>query len=263
MDVFTETEPLAGWRRDVRGAVLSIPGALASHRTAAALWGLEGFSPVGVEVVTERGTRPPRPAGPDVHDVTDLVPGDVDERDGIPCTSLVRTLVDLPAVADRLRCGQALDRALAADRLLLRRIHQRHIEVARPDRPGSASLRSLLAERGHSEGVAGAGFELQAQRLIAGSSLPPPKVRWRVHDGDFACCLDLAWPELQVAVECDSRSRHLSSAGFRWDRERRWQVHRLGWRVLEVSYEDVTRNGAAVLRHIEDHLAQRRRTRPL
>lgn len=242
------------WRRDVMVAALSIPGALASHRTAAALWGLDGFSPGVVEVVTERWSRRRRSFGTTVHETKDLAAGDIDECDGIPCTSLVRTLVDLPAVAHEFRCGQALDTAVRNDRLVLGRVRQRHLEVARRGRNGTVVLRTLLDERGEGDRVIDSGFERRALRLIDNSNLPRPETQWCVRDGDFVCYLDLAWPDQRVAMECDSYAHHMNRAAFLWERVRRRSLNRLGWRVLEFTYDEVTQNGSAVIRELTQHL---------
>ncbi len=259
MDVLTKVEADRRWRRDVREVVRSRPGALASHRTAAALWGLDGSPPEVVEVLSEGSWR--SSSAPDVvtHGTTDLVGGDVSERDGVPCTSLVRTLVDLPAVLDRPAAARVLDAAARADDTVLRRVARRHLEVARPDRRGSAALHALLAERGALVAATDAGFETQAFRLIGGSDLPLPVARWQVTDAEGSCSVDLAWPELRVALECDSRAQRLSHAGLRWDQTRRWRLHRQGWRVVEVSLDEVVADGDLVLARLADHLADRRR----
>lgn len=256
--VYGVTAVPRSWRRDVMVAVLSIPGSLASHRTAAALWGLDGFSPGVVELVTERWTRRPRPFGTTVHESKDLAAGDVDERDCIPCTSLVRTLVDLPAIAPEFRCGQALDGAIRYDRAVLKGVRQRHIEVARRGRNGTVALRTLLVERGEGDRVVDSGFERRALRLIDDSNLPRPKRQWCVRDGDFVCYLDLAWPEQFVAMECDSYRFHMGEAAFRWERRRRRHLHRLGWTVLEFTYDEVVKSGPRVLRELSHHLGGRR-----
>lgn len=93
------------WRQRVMAATLSMPDAMASHRTAAVLWDLEGFQPGRIELTVQHGDWRDRDIV--VHQTKDLVGGDYDERYGIPCTSLIRTLVDLPAVAweDAVRTG--------------------------------------------------------------------------------------------------------------------------------------------------------------
>jgi predicted transcriptional regulator of viral defense system len=58
------------WHGRVMAAVLAAgPDALASHRTAAHLWGLDGFQAPGrVDVTVPRHARPPRRSGVIVHE---------------------------------------------------------------------------------------------------------------------------------------------------------------------------------------------------
>src|SRR5690606_26284759 len=128
----------------------------------------------------------------------DLVGGDIDERDGIACCSLVRTLIDLPSVVPAPRAGDALDHASRYDPTLLHRVAARHREVARRGRNGTVKLRSLLAER--NESVVDSGFERRALTLIGSSGLPTPVTQHKVTGFGFTYYLDVAWPDQMVAM---------------------------------------------------------------
>ncbi len=242
------------WYRSVWAASLCVPGSLASHRCAARLWGLDGFQAASVELVLQRWDRRRRLPYVTVHETKDLVGGDHETVDGIPCTSVVRTLVDLPAVVHEFRAGVALDQAFRRDPTILKRVRSRHQEVARRGRNGTVKLRTLLEERGMGEDLVDSGFERRALRLIKNSALPSPVTQHQIRDGNFVCYLDLAWPAQRVAVECDSIEHHLSVAAFRWDRERRRRLNRLGWRVLEFTYKDVVERGPMVIQEIGFHV---------
>ena len=122
------------------------PGAVASHRSAALLWGVERpiDDPVDVSL-TDRG-RAPAPPNVVVHrprDLRDLRPI---VRSGVPTTSPLRMLVDLGAV-DPAGVGAALDH-LVANRFVLpgavRSALDRH---ARQGRHGVRALRRVLDHR--------------------------------------------------------------------------------------------------------------------
>src|SRR5262245_42440314 len=101
-------EPVAGvlvmtgsppsWQQRLMVAVLASGGAaVASHRAAARLHALDGFAHDGMAVVeasVDRGHRL-QLDGIVAHHVTPLEPVDVTTVDGIPCTTLARTLADL------------------------------------------------------------------------------------------------------------------------------------------------------------------------
>ena len=245
------------WTQRLSVAVLSCPGSLASHRAAARLRRLAGFEQAPIEVVVERGRHRQRSArGVVLHETKDLRGVDFDECDGISCTSLVRTLVDLPAVCHEFKAGVALDQAMRHDPAVLERVVQRHLEVARRGRTGTVALRSLLAERSDAE-LVDSGFERRALRLITGSALPRPVTQLQVVDGDFQCWLDIAWPQFQVAMECDSLAHHQGERAFRWERVRRRHLKALGWTVLEFTYREVTQQGPMVLAELGRYLPTR------
>jgi hypothetical protein len=240
------------WHQRVMAATLSIPGSLASHRTAAALRELEDFLPGRIELLVEHGSW--RRRGVTVHQTKDLVAGDRDVVLGIPCTSLVRTLVDLPAVTWEGRCGRALDRARRHDRSLFERVHARHLEVARRGRNGTVALRALLLRRGIGDLLGDTGFEQKALDLIARGGLPDPVPQFQVRDGEFVAYIDIAWPEQMVAMECDSLAYHFGEVSHQGDRSRRRQLTLLGWDVYEYTYRDVTKDQATVLRELREAL---------
>ena len=76
-------------------AVLALArGALLSHRDAAALQALRPDNRSKIDVSVPRPSARPRP-GIEVHATATLRSEDVTGHDGIPCTSVARTLVDL------------------------------------------------------------------------------------------------------------------------------------------------------------------------
>lgn len=244
----------SSWHQRLMIATLSVPGSMASHRAAARVRGLDGFERSPVELLVVRGRNRRRGLrGAVQHETMDLRADDIDERDGIPCTSLVRTLVDLPAVVHEFKAGVALDQAIRHQPDILGLVGDRHRAVARRGRDGTVALRALLAERGVGD-LVDSGFERRALRLIAGSALPRPVTQHQVVDQDFECWLDLAWPDQLLAMECDSLRHHLGERAFRWERRRRRCLAGLGWTVLEYTYREVTTEGPMVLRQLAQHL---------
>ncbi len=254
-EVFRVSGSVVTWRQRLSAATLWLPESLASHRAATSLWDVRDFTNAPVEIITERWTRRHRPPWIVVHETKDLVAADIALRDGIRCTSLVRTLVDLPAVVHEFKAGSALDQTCRRDDELLARVGDRHREVARRGRNGTVKLRTLLAERGVGDQLVDSGFERKALRLIETSGLPRPVTQYQLRDGEEVCYLDLAWPPFKVAMECDSLEFHLSEAAFRWERRRRRLVKRLGWSVLEFTYAEVTQEPEMVIRELRRYVS--------
>ncbi|HWF36858.1 MAG TPA: hypothetical protein VG295_15870, partial [Solirubrobacteraceae bacterium] len=97
--VYSTTAPsLLPARARWLAAVLACrPDAYLSHRSAAALWGIRATSRSTIDV-TSPGGRGRRLSGIDAHRAATLAPADVTVVDGIPCTSVARTAVDLAAL---------------------------------------------------------------------------------------------------------------------------------------------------------------------
>src|SRR6218665_714130 len=85
--------------RWMAAVVASGHGALLSHRSDAALWGLETGEGGGADV-TVPGSAHRRP-GIALHSRGAVDPADIATHEGIPCTSVARTLVDYAATVDR------------------------------------------------------------------------------------------------------------------------------------------------------------------
>ena len=71
--------------------------------------------------------------------------------------------------------------------------------------------------------------------------------------------IDFAWPELLVAVEAEGFEWHGSRARRKADKIRVAALERLGWRVLVVTWDDVTQRRAETLDRIAMALAERAR----
>jgi very-short-patch-repair endonuclease len=84
-------------------------------------------------------------------------------------------------------------------------------------------------------------------------------LQYAVRDGDFVAFLDLAWPDIRWAIECDSLAHHSGKRSHEWDRTRRRRLKRLGWDVVEVTYHQVTRDGKAMASELRELYELRRK----
>ena len=131
------------WHQRVMLAVLAAGvGAVASHRCAAALWGLAGFRPGQPEVTVPRHRRNHMNRLARVHEKQDLEPRQVTRRDGIPVTSVVETLFGLAAVVGRQQLERAVDDALVRK---LTTVDAIKAELALPASAGRRGVRALRA----------------------------------------------------------------------------------------------------------------------
>jgi len=241
------------WRQRVMLATLTT-GGLASHRTAAALRQLDGFRPGVIEVTTDRWHRRRRTSFT-VHESKDVIEQDCEVVDGIPCTSLVRTLVDLPAVCGVEHAGQALDDACRRYEWALLATRQRFIEVARRGRNGTQKGREMLNQRLADPITEDSRFEKKALQLIRSAGLPEPVKQFEVPLDDRSAFIDLAWPDHLVGLECDSLAYHFGRKSFQSDRTRRRQLTLRGWRIYEFTYDDITLRPTTVENELRRALA--------
>src|SRR5439155_6498379 len=132
------------WRGILIAAVLAYgPEAVLSHRAAARLWGIRPDNRRDVDVtVPARGLR--RRRGLQPHCVRRLDPRDVTQLDGIPVTTLPRTLLDLAEVTPKSHVVRALTEAERQQIIDLNGLNE--LLARSPGRRGRRPLREILAD---------------------------------------------------------------------------------------------------------------------
>ena len=239
------------WHQAVHAAQLATDGVV-SHRSAAELWGL--IQPAGhVEVSVEPGRRPRVRPPAVVHRIKDLRPDLADEREGMPVTDPVRTIVDLGLVLPSWGVDQALGTGLATRLITVDQATAIRELLARRGRNGTGVLGDILERRLLNEERAESELERQFLRLAAKQDLPTFQVQHEVWSrGRFVARVDAALPELLVAVEVDGYRHHASPEAFQRDRTRQNRLVALGWIVLRFTWEDVLRRPQLVADTIRD-----------
>ena len=227
-------------RQAVMAATLAYEGA-ASHSTAAALLGIPGFSLRPVEVTVRR--RPYRVAHVAIwHRSRVLSESHLVVVEGITTTSTVRTVFDL---AGRLHPGRAervLDTVLTRNPALVKEFHSMLPELACKGRTGIAVMRELLKRCG--PGYIAPASELEARALAAleAAGLPEPIRQFRAgSEHEWLGQVDLAYPDHRLLIELDSRLHHSSLVDMEHDKERYSALAAAGWRVIQATWDLVTR----------------------
>jgi very-short-patch-repair endonuclease len=206
-------------------AVLSCgEGALLSHGSAAALWGLSR-SRMPIEVISRSGRRE---RGLLVRK-SRIHPEDRTEVDAIPVTSVPRTLLDLAGIWDRERVEHAWEEADRLGLLELRAV-ERVCERAR-GRKGSATIRRLIATAWEPVRTRSP-LEDRFAVFCRERGLPMPVFNCSVLDRE----VDALWPRERVIVELDGFEFHGHRAAFERDRTRDAALAVAGYRVLRLTY---------------------------
>jgi very-short-patch-repair endonuclease len=93
-------------------------------------------------------------------------------------------------------------------------------------------------------------LEIKLARLLGRSSLQPSEAQYRI--GGYR--VDRAWPECRVAVEADGFQHHGKRLGWKRDRRRIAAIEAMHWRIVHVTWEDVTRAPSRTLDRIASAL---------
>jgi very-short-patch-repair endonuclease len=241
----------------VLAAVLAVgDDAVLSHRSAARQWGLRPWSGTFVEisVPSRRGIKVKRDLR--VHNATDLHPWEITEDDGIPLTTPARTLLDLAAVVPPHQLRRAVERAEQLE--IYDHVAVLRVLAAHPRRPGSPALKALLADlQAHgTTSMTRSDLEALFLQLCLDHDLPRPQVN-RYDNGRE---LDFRWPERRVAVETNGFWVHRTRDAFERDHVRRLELEAAGWRVISLTWRQVTRRPHAIAEHVRSTLAETDRT---
>ena len=226
------------WEQKMTALLAAVgPGAVASHRSAAALLRLPGFGRDLLEVITPRDRRHRRPRDAVVHRSRTLPPHHVKVVEGIPTTSIARTLVDLAAVVHPARAERAVDNALTSGLTTATALEAMVAELSSRGRTGIALMRQIVAERNDGEPAPQSELEARFVRVVRDAGLPAPARQLEVGDRDrWVGRVDFAYPEAKLVIELDGRRYHSSKSDLEADHERDNRLVAGGWRVLRVSW---------------------------
>lgn len=232
----------------------STPGAVASHRAAAGLLGLDGIEEEVVEISVPGSGRPRRPH---VHRTSDMLPSDLIVIEGIRSTNATRTLCDLGSTCTAIAVERALESALRLRVTSMPKLAQRCDELARRGRVGPATLRGILGLRRDVEPTESEFETIALQRLRAAGVTDPIRQHVVRFEGRFVARLDAAWIAPMLYMELDSRKHHGTWAARVRDHERQNRLTAAGWAPLRYTWSDFACNGTAVAAEVMTIIASR------
>ncbi len=235
-------EPLLTIAGRRMAAVLACgPGAALSHLSAAALRRLarDGRAVIDVTVPTRAGRDRP---GIRIHRSSTLRPSDVTIVDGIPCTTVARTIFDLADTFPRRRVERVIDEAVVLGLFDLHALDEQ-IAHGTPGRHRAATtLQSALsAHRQHSTPTESQLEERALALIRATPGLPPPELqKWiDLGDGEELIRADFVWRDARVILETDG-AVHRQGRRVAADARRDQRAARAGWQTLRATWDQVT-----------------------
>lgn len=231
----------------IAAAVLACgPSALASHRSAAHLWGIPRQPHDPVDVIVPGRTQERHLDGVVVHRPRDgrrLTP---QRREGIACTNVLRTLVDLGAV-DPASVRGALGHVLTVKLASIDAVATALEEHARPGRAGVTALREAVDFWSIDSRPADSVLETAMRRLVVRYRLPPVEFHPLIDGWE----VDFRVIGTPVILECDGWTSHgLQREQFERDRLRDGRLAAAGWVVVRFTYRAIVTTPAQTARRI-------------
>jgi very-short-patch-repair endonuclease len=212
-------------------------GGLLSHYPAAVLWGVRP-PPADAMHVTVAGRHVEGPRGVTVHRVRALHSHDATRRNGIPVTSLARTLLDLATQATPTQLARAADEARVHHHLTDHALNEQFARY--PHHRGAKTLREAVRATSR---LTRSEAERRLLELIRAARLPEPETNVDVAGHE----VDLFWPQHQLAVEVDGYTFHASRAAFERDRRRDADLYAHGVDVLRVTWTRIADEPEALI----------------
>jgi hypothetical protein len=221
--------------------------ALLGYHAAAAGWELMPIPSGKIDVITLRESYSTKHVR--VHRTRTLEPTDVTHIDGLPLTTPTRTLIDL---ADQLT-PHRLQRVLhKAEHLRLLDAAAIHARLASLPGRRSRALLQALATLDHGPAVTRSALEERFLELVANGGLPAPEVNSVVENHE----VDFHWPHAKLIVETDGAATHLTATAFEHDRARDAHLTALGYRVIRITWRQLTDRPATVARTVSALLSR-------
>jgi very-short-patch-repair endonuclease len=199
-------------------------GAVLSHQTAASLWDLRrvGSGAIHVTVPGDAGRK--RQAGIRLHRSTTLTQRDVTTKEGIPVTTIERTIIDLARTMRPDKLEEIVDNA--GKRGI--------VDFADLRQANPASLQAVL--RAYDPAPTRSELERRFLNICKRHGIERAEVN-QIVEGYL---VDFVWRDRRLIVEVDGYDYHRAPSKFETDREhdaelgaKNWRVRRFTWRQLE------------------------------
>lgn len=207
-------------------------GSVLSHRSAAALWGIRSSAGEVVHVTLRHKSRTSRLIRRHFALLSD---DEVTAHEGIPVTTVPRTVLDLASTAsiDDVEVAiRQVEFLRLYDRLSLLDLLERY-----PGRRGTARVRAALVRiEVLPGGRLRSPLETKFLPFLRRHRLPRPRLNDWIVLGDKRYQVDCHWVGTGQIVELDSWQAHGTRTAFREDRARDRVLRAAGYEVTRISW---------------------------
>jgi len=221
--------------RWLAAVLASGPDAVLSHWSAAALWAIRPSSRTVIDVTDPVKSR----TWDGIRRHHKALPADeITVREGIPVTTVPRTIFDL-AAAEPLEVVKAMLREAEFrelhDRLSLWNLVERY-----PGRRGIRKVRAALeALKDEPVDERKSRFEQRFAPFLARHDLPRSRYNQWILIGDKRFQVDCLWPDQHQIVELDGWEGHKTRTAFREDRARDRRLRVAGYGVTRLTWNQL------------------------
>jgi very-short-patch-repair endonuclease len=151
-------------------------------------------------------------------------------------TAPARTLIDLATTVDDRQLARAIEEAQ-----VLKLVTRRAIAAAATARrPGATAVRAAL-DRYDEPRLTRSKAERALLELVRAARLPVPKTNTHVLGHE----VDAFWPDHRLIVEVDGYEFHSTREAFERDRRKDARLTAAGYRVIRITYRQLTEDRLA------------------
>lgn len=242
------------------------PSQFFSHTTAAILWDvpLPRLGDQLLDVSVFRPHRAPRAAGVRGREIDPRL-AHVTVHDDLRLTTPASTWAglgallhpyDLVAAGDAIVCRRTSGGGNGSHRPPLATLEQLRAAIDAGRRPGVGALRDAF---GRIRTDSWSRPETWVRLILVDAGLPEPALNFDAYDdsGRFLGCVDLAYPDLRIAIEYEGAHHWMTAEQIRHDIDRLDRLVENGWRIVRLTKHHVFTTSGDVVRRVSVALRQR------
>jgi very-short-patch-repair endonuclease len=184
-----------------------------------------------------------------LHNVAAIARKDIGAKHGLAVTTAARTIIDMAAEASDDLLEGLISEARVLGLLLPGDLEQALGRSRR--RPGAARVRALLDREGEPP-IMRSRAERRLRALLRQARLPLPLTNVQVEGYN----VDALWPQQRLVVEFDGYGAHGHRRAFERDRFKDAALVAAGYRVIRVTWRQLTDQPLVVVANVARALAQ-------
>lgn len=250
--------PASSGRQLLRASLAAVEQSVIADEAAAHCHGFPIRDREVVAVVAPKGHVATLPPGVRLRSTRHLPESDVVIIDGLPVTTVERTICDLASIVPPRKTQHLIEWAITERMMSPRSFMACARSFCRRGRAGSTVVRLLSHELLDEQPVPASVLEKEGKRLFSAEEthrfdmhfVPP----WS--DGVLGI-VDFAWPAERVIVELDGRRWHMTTKAMESDRRRDRQAASHEWVVMRFGWQEVMERPAQVFNEVRWMLNRR------